>query len=882
MQYPQGLTVREATRLLEKFGPNEIKDVAPISPLRILFRQISKNFIVYLLAGAAIASFAVGKTTTGYMISLIILIIVITGFLQEFKAEKAVKALKKLIMAMTIVVRDGHEQEIPSGEIVPGDIIVLRTGEKIPADAILLEQTELRVNEAVLTGESIDVKKEIAEKDNKGIENKHKIFMGTYISNGKCIAKVLETGMRTEFGKIAGLISETEKELPLQKKVNNIARYMVFVALGASLTVGLIMVSRSLPLGSEAVTDIIIVMIALAVSAFPEAFPVVLMSTLARGAYNMAKENAIVNRMSIIETLGETTVICSDKTGTITTGEMTVQKIILSQAQIEVSGVGFQSEGGFIFKKNQQKILAEKDLQLALRAAVICNDASLKRVGENQEYRIIGTPTEGSLLIAGAKAGIFQNDLPDKRLSEIPFNSERKMMSVTVEEEGKTIIYAKGAPEALYEQCDRYLDNGEVKPFNRQAQNTFKRLAARLTAKRYRVIAVAYSPTLMKIKNKKSRQECLVEDNKLILVGLFALEDPPRENVAKALEQCRQAGIKVKMITGDNPETAKAIGQEIGLIGEIMTGAEIDKLTDAALIKAVKKIAIFARVRPEHKLRIVKALKKNKEIVTMTGDGVNDAPALKEAHIGVAMGKNGTDVSRAVADLVLKDDNFETIVSAIKTGRTIYSNIQKFITLQISLNYGEIMIIILAIALGLPLPLIALQILFMNMITDNLSAISLGFNPASKDAMDKPPRRNASLLNKSLIKLIFIAGTTIGGIALAVFYITLNITDDLNTARTTTMVALIFLEIANAFNFRSFRQPVHRASLFRNPYLVYASLFSITTTLILVNTPFGKVFELIPLSWPIWLTLAGIALIIIILFDTMKLTSHKKEGLALN
>jgi Ca2+-transporting ATPase len=857
------LTSKEATKRLKKYGFNELKELLHVSPLMILIRQIKSNFIIYLLFFAALLSFFVGKSVTGYAIFGVIIIVISVGFFQEYKAERAISALKRMIMPISIVIRDGREIEILSKEIVPGDIIVLRTGEKIPADCLILEARELRVNEAVLTGESQEIKK-FEAKSNKNYKKKNQIFMGTFIINGRCIAKVLHTGMSTEFGKIAGMISKAEKELPLQKKVNHIAKYLVFIAITVSVLTGSIMLIRSAPFSYNLFVDVLIVVIALSVSAFPEGFPVVLISTLASGAYRMAKKDAIVNRMSIIETLGETTVICADKTGTITTGEMTVKKLLCDNKLFEISGAGYEATGDFLHNGKKISIKKNNPLTLLLKAAVFCNDSKIERKGTDNEYNIKGTPTEVALLIASAKAEIFREDLNFVRIGEIPFSSERKIMSVATKEKKGNYVYSKGALEVMLKKCKFIKRENGIFTLLERDKKLIMKINKELTSKSLRTLAIAYKKSDFKNKNSFEKE--------LIFLGLMAMEDPPREEIKEALKLCHIAGINVKMITGDNKETAMAIAKQINLNkGDIMDGEELDKLSDEDLVKVVRNVVVFARVKPEHKLRIVKALKQNKEIVTMTGDGVNDAPALKESHIGVAMGIGGTDVTREVADLTLKDDNFATIVSAVKEGRTIFNNIRKFITYQLSCNFAEIFIIFFGILLGLPLPLLALQILFMNLVTDNLPAITLGFNPYSKDVMKTKPRKKSAILDKHLILLIITAGIVMGIVTLGIFYFTLNILkQDIVIARTTALLTLIFFEIANAFNFRSFRKKVFNRSPFVNMYLVYASIISIIATIFVIYSPLNKVFETAPLSLFNFLLAFAASFTIILVFDILK------------
>ena len=766
----RGLTEKEAEKRLGQYGLNEIKESLVISPIKILFRQIKKNYIIYLLVIAAILSFIVGKSITAYAIVVVILVIIFTGFIQEYRAEKAIKSLRGMLMPISIVIRDGKEKEVPSRDIVPGDILLLRNGEKVPADCIIIEEKELLVNESILTGESSEVEK-LAVKSEQKYSEKNTLFMGSFIVNGKCLAKVIHTGMNTKFGSIASMISTAEKELPLQNKVNKISKYMAIIAIVFSVLTGLFMIFVSPP-SKNLVIDALILMIALAVSAFPEGFPVVLITALAKGVYSMAQKNAIVNRMSIIETLGETTVICSDKTGTITKGEMTVSKILADNHLINITGTGFEGKGDFLI--DNKKINVQKDdvLSLLIKSSIICNDARIERTGEDNLYNINGTPTEASLLIMAAKANMHREDLNFKIIEEMPFDSKRKMMSVLCELNKEKYVFSKGAPEVLLTKCKKIQKEGGEFTLTGKGRENILNISNDLASDSLRTLAIAYK------KVSSFDKDHFEED--LIFLGLVGMEDPPREEVKESISLCIRAGISVKMITGDNKETALAISRKIGLRGRVIEGKDLDKMTEIELSKIVNEIVVFARVRPEHKLMIVKALKLNGEIVTMTGDGVNDAPALKEAHIGVAMGKNGTDVSREVADLTLKDDNFATIVIAIREGRTIFKNIRKFISYQLSCNYAELMIlffgVLLAPFLGWQIPLLlALQILFMNLVTDDLPAITLALTPSSLDIMEEKPRKKKEILNKSLIIWLAIAGISMAILTLVVFFVSFNV-----------------------------------------------------------------------------------------------------------
>ena len=870
----RGLTEKEAKKRLDQYGLNEIKEISRNTPLKMLINQIKSNFIIYLLLTAMILSFFVGKIVTSYTILAVILMVIVVGFIQEYRAEKALKMLKKMIIPISIIIRDGKEKEEFTINLVPEDIIILRSGEKIPADCIIMEQKDLLVNESVLTGESKEVKKE-AVVNLKNYSDTNMLFMGSFVINGRCVCKVAHTGMNTRFGKIARMISTAEKELPLEKKVNTIAKYMAGVAVIISILTGLLMLVRAESISSAFLIEVIILTIALSVSAFPEGLPVVLISSLASGAYKMARKNAIVNRMSVIETLGETTVICSDKTGTITKGEMTVKKIYSDNNLFNVSGTGYEATGKFLLKNKEINVSKESVLNLLFKAAIFCNDTRIERIGDDNIYRPIGTPTEAALLIMSAKAGMLKDDLKFDRIEEIPFSSDRKMMSVLGKFETKNYIFVKGAPEILLNKCKSIQRSNGVFTLTARDKKRILDINKDITKDTLRTLSIAYKKP---ISSKKDRLE-----EELIFLGLVGMEDPPREEVRGAIKTCINAGISVKMITGDNKETAIAIAKEINLKGEVIEGHELDKLNDEELQSRIKSITIFARVRPEHKLRIVKALKDNGDVVTMTGDGVNDAPALKESHIGIAMGKNGTDVTREVSDLTLKDDNFVTIVSAIKEGRTIFRNIKKFVTYQLSCNLAELTIlfigVLLAPFLGWQVPvLLALQILFMNLVTDNLPAITLGFNPSSTDIMNEKPRRKAEILDKKLIILLIFTGLILAFFTLSSIYISFNLfNNDFESSRTIALVSLIMLEIASAFNFRSFRKGVFNRSPFVNKYLFYASLISILATILIVYTPINKIFETAPISLMGWIYAIIPALLLIAVFDLLKAINNKKK-----
>jgi P-type Ca2+ transporter type 2C len=856
----KGLTTHEVNAQRAVHGLNVIEQKAKTSALSVLLRQVKNNFIFYLLVFAALISFTVGKAVTGYVITFVILLVVGVGFYLEYKAEKAIEALKKLIDDTCEVLRDGKKQLVSVTELVPGDIIFLKNGDKIPADSIVLASNDLTVNESALTGESVEVEKRTAIDDKTPVDEQ-KVFMGTYVVNGTCVCRVEHIGMATQFGKIAGMIVQTEKGIPLQEKINSVSKYMIAVSLVFSLLTGLLLVLRAPAFETEVLIGILTVVIALSVSAVPEGLPVVLVTTLATGAMRMAKKNAVVNRMGVIGTIGETTVICTDKTGTITTGEMTVKKVVTGDGSYSVGGSGYGIIGKVIFDKTTKEA-KEKDLSQLLHAAIICNDSSVNATN-TKKPEVIGTPTEIALLVLGLKLGVAKNDVKISRKKEKPFNSARKMMSVLADDGN---IYAKGALEVLLPKCTEVLINGKIVPMTNILKDQILKENKALNGQAYRTLTLVM---------KKHAGKGEYKEDDFAFLGLVGIEDPPREEVKDAIAVCKEASIDVKMITGDSKETAVAIGKQIGLTGEVLEGKQLDSYTDHELRKVVKDVSIFARVRPEHKVRIVKALKANKELVAMTGDGVNDAPALKESHVGIAMGQNGTDVSRSVADITLKDDNFATIVEAIKEGRSIFQNIQTFVGYQLSCNLAQLTILFIGVLLGpflgweIPL-LVALQILLVNLVTDNIPAITLGLIPASEDIMKRKPNRNA-LLTKSLITYVVSVGILTGAVTLGVYYLVYDIFGATHEeARSVAFVSFIIAAIVNALSFRSLHTSIFHVFTKDNILLFGAAAVSLIATLLVVYMPINSVFETTPLILRDWYVVFAAVAAVTVGFETIK------------
>jgi Ca2+-transporting ATPase len=761
----EGLSSQEALERLKRFGPNEIRKVKRRTALHMFLDEFKDVFILLLIA-ATIFSAIVGyyemvqggefleAFADSITIGAIVILCAVTGFVQEYRAEKAVEALKKLAAPKARVIRDGKEIIIPANEVVPGDILALEEGDHVPSDARLIEVVELKANEAVLTGESTPVNKELAvlPENTPVSERRNMVFSATHIVYGRGKAVVTATGMNTEFGKIAEMVQTAEEEeTPLQKKLDRFASKIAKVVIAVCVLIFALEafeVIMKMHFEAEGFIQAFMSSISLAISAVPEGLPAIVTIALALGAREFAKRNAIVRRLSSAESLGAVTVICSDKTGTITKGEMTVRQIHVDGRLIEVTGVGYEPKGEF--RIGEDAVKPGGSLELLLRIGALCNNASLRKNDQSNSWEIFGDPTEGALIVAAAKAGIGKEALEEgfPRVGEIPFTSERKRMTtIHKTPEGEIHAYMKGAPEIVLEKCTHILEEGKEKRLTEEKRKKLLEVNEQLAGNALRVLAMAYKrlPTTM------AKYEAETVEKGMIFVGLQGMIDPPREEAIEANKKCQKAGIKTVMITGDHKLTAVAVAEEVGIYNEgdmVLTGAEMDQLSDKEFEEIVEKVTVYARVSPEHKLKIVNALKKRGHIVAMTGDGVNDAPAVKAADIGVAMGISGTDVTREASDLVLTDDNFATIVKAVEQGRVIYDNIRKYARFLISCNFDELLVIGTFAILGgiftpelFPLPLLPAMILWINLVTDGAPAVALATDPPDVDVMERPPRK---------------------------------------------------------------------------------------------------------------------------------------------
>lgn len=852
----RGIKKKEAEKRLQEYGPNLIVERKKISPLKIFMEQY-KDFMILVLICAALLSLYLGEVYDSLTIIAIVVINGVLGFLQEFRAEKSMEALKKMTAPTARVIRDGKEEEVAASSLVPGDIILLETGDRVPADCRLIQTINLEAEESALTGESIPVKKHgkiIPAKVALG-DCKNMLFMGTIVTRGRGKGVVVNTGMGTEMGHIAGMIQEShETQTPLQMRLSQLGKVLVFLC----LSICILVVTTGI-LRGESAYQMFLVGISLAVASIPEGLPAIVTVALALGVQRMAKRNALIRKLPAVETLGCATVICSDKTGTLTQNRMTVQELYVDNKSYLLresnKKVVFQSEHKEVNPANVHA------LSLALKIGAVCNNSTLP-VGEEKKKKnhgfladienIVGDPTENALLIAALKGGINLFKEKNVRIYENPFDSERKRMSVVIKgERGVEQSYVKGAPSTILEASNYILLAGQIKPLTYTIKQKIISENERMASKALRVLGLAYRDIE---KNGNYEEE---SEKNLIFVGLVGMMDPPRIEAKKAIRQCKRAGIKPVMITGDHKLTAMAIARELGIAceeDEVLTGQELDKINDGELVRRASYLSVYARVSPKHKLRIVKALKTRNNIVAMTGDGVNDAPAIKEADIGVSMGIQGTDVTKEASAMILRDDNFATIVAAIEEGRAIYDNIRKFIRYLLSCNVGEVLTMFLASLLWLPLPLLPIQILWVNLVTDGLPAMALGIDPPDRNIMSRPPRNaRESIFARGLWWKIIWRGTQIGISTVGIFFFALYIEKELTYAQTMVFATLVLSQLIHVFECRSEKYSVWEIPLFSNPFLVIAALSSFGLLLSVIYIPvLQPIFKTMPLVINDW------------------------------
>lgn len=817
-----GLSTKEAERRIEQFGLNELQHKEKTSVMKIFLSQFN-DFIVWVLIAATIISGIIGDKADALTILIIVIINAILGFVQEFRTEKSLEALKELAAPTCKVLRDSSIKIINSIYLTIGDIVILEAGDRIPADGDFVESSGLVIDESLLTGESVGVNKESHSKNSTG-------FMGTTIVKGKGILKANSIGMKTEMGKIAHLLQNIEEEKsPLNQRLDSLGKVLVVICLVICAIVTVMGIIR----GND-ITEMFLLGVSLAVAAIPEGLAAIVTVALALGVSRMLKRNALVRKLPAVETLGCTSVICSDKTGTLTQNKMTVKEVYLNGKITDIE------------KDNLT------DYTKLMKCLVYCNDCNYDFTKKKMSETLHGDPTELALI------NMFFKDVPKleeyiskvHRVYDIPFDSTRKMMSVIMNENGKETCYVKGAPERLLDRCNYILENNKIKPFTYQKKKQVMDFISAMSSRALRCLAAAYKEENLS-KNSK------LEEN-LIFIGVTGSIDPPRKEAGEAVLKCKLAGIKPIMITGDHQNTALAIAKSLNICNndsQVMTGEQIENIDDKELEEKVNKIRVFARVSPSHKLRIVRAFKKNKNVVAMTGDGVNDAPAIKKADIGIAMGISGTDVTKEASSMILMDDDFSTIVAAVEEGRIIYDNIRKFIRYLLSCNLGEVLTMFLATVFYLPNPLSPIQILLVNLATDGLPAIALGVDPADSDIMRQMPRaKNESIFARGLVEKIVVRGTLIGLCTLLAFMVGRYYRMDLETCRTLALCTLVMSQLIHVFECRSERHSIFEIKLFTNMWLVGAVLVSIILICLVLYVPFlREIFHTVALNLKQWL-----------------------------
>lgn len=863
----KGFTAADVLARQKEYGPNQLLG-SPRQKWYFLFLNQFKNSFIILLLVAAIVSGFLNHAIEAIAIGIIVFFTAIFGFVQEWRTERALEALQKMATPSALVLREGVEKEIPAQELVPGDIIILSTGDRVPADARLIESMNLKIEESPLTGESVPVEKKssIICKANAVVgDRKNMVFAGTAVTYGRGRAVVVAIGMYTEFGHIAGLLQGIKKEeTPLQKNLTTFAKILTRAALVIVLAVVILGLFRGQPF-----LEAIIFGIALAVAVVPEALPAVVTISLAIGVQRMAKRHALIRYLPAVEMLGCATVICSDKTGTLTKDEMTVKKIFLNSGKIiDVTGSGYDPRGVFLLNGNNYQV--DDTLISLLQAATLSSDARLMKTDET--WDLVGDPTEAALVVAAAKAGLNKDLLDEQlpRIAEVPFSSETKRMTTLHQTANGTVAYGKGAAEVMLDACTHYqAESGKILKITDEFKKEVLEATHLFAKEALRVIGVAYAPTA----------DVTVAQHQMIFLGMLAMIDPPRVEAKESIANCFKAGVKVMMITGDHPVTAEAIARDLSLLSpedKVLTGNDIAAMTSDELSNVIEKVSVCARVSPEHKMRIIEALQKNGHVVAMTGDGINDAPALKKADIGVAMGITGTDVTKEAATMTLTDDNFSSIVAAVEEGRVIYSNIKKFLAYLISSNLGEIGLIVVASVLGLPLPLTAVQILYVNLTSDGLPALALAVDPPGRNVMAQKPRKSSDAIFSKPLVFLMIAGAVWSVCANTLLFIWARGSGRSDVhAMTMVFVSLVIIQFLNAYSFRSIAHSVFYKP-FANKWLNWAVFSELVLLVPLMYIPtIQTLFGLSPFSLLDWQIVLFVALTIVPVLELVKFVARR-------
>lgn len=839
-----GLSSSEAAKRLRENGPNSLSQGKKVNAMKIFAGQF-KDFLTLILLASTLISLFMGEYAEALTIAVIVLLNAIMGFAQEFKTEKTLEALKKMAAPHAKVFRDGKLTELPTDNLVCGDIIEFEAGDKIPADALILECSTLESDEAMLTGESLPSEKhsQPSAKDFTGHDKEYLVYMGCTVTKGHGTAKVIATGMNTQMGQIADmLVGIEEEETPLQKKLGELGKY---IAIGCLIICAI--VSLTGILRGEPVLNMLITGLSLSVAAVPEGLPAIVTIALALAVNRMVKQKSLIRRLHAVETLGCASVICSDKTGTLTENKMTVKKIVGTDYHLEVTGNGYEKAGEFRRGNTRMNINLQSNTKKLFEVAVLCNNSRISAPGEafggrdrtsnqaNGCWNAIGDPTETALLIMAAKAGVTNDSLEHEytRIDEIPFDSKRKCMSVVVRNKsGKRLLLTKGGYDILMQKCIYIATQSGVSALTDNMKKEMNRENDQMASNALRVLGIAY--------REISDSENDPKEEGLIFLGMVGMIDPPRNEAKQSVALCRKAGIKTVMITGDHKLTATAIASQLGIFHQgniVVTGQELDRMSDDDLTGMIEQTTVFARVNPSHKLKIVRAFKRLGHVVAMTGDGVNDAPAVKEADIGVAMG-NGTDVTKEASDVILLDSNFATLVTAIEEGRTIYGNIRKFIRYLLACNIGEVLTMFLGMLMGFPVILLPIHILLINLVTDGLPAIALGLEPKEDGIMEKKPRSaNAGIFADGLLFKIVFRGILIGLTTLAVFSTVFKMYGSLEFARTSAFATLVLTQLIHVFECKSEEKTIFSIPYFNNYKLIFAVLISLVIVLSAIYLP---------------------------------------------
>ncbi|BFU94812.1 MAG: calcium-transporting P-type ATPase, PMR1-type [Nitrospira sp.] len=894
-----GLAAREVERRRARSGWNELPEATPVSWLTILLSQFTGIIIWVLIAAAVVSGLLEDWLDTAAILAIVVLNGLL-GFVQEFRAERSLAALRKLSVATSRAIRDGALQTIPARDLVPGDVIQIEAGDRIPADGRLIYTTaNFQVQEASLTGESTAVPKDwcwLGLSDVPVADRRNMTFLGTTAVSGKARALVVATGMKTELGRISSMIQEAEsaerRETPLQRRLDQFGYTLLWLALAVVTVVFALGYIRGVPL-----VEMFLTSVSLAVAAVPEGLPAVVTITLALGVTRMVKRHALIRNLPAVETLGSSTVICTDKTGTLTKNELTVTRLVMDGRLFEVTGEGYEPTGDIREARPETRVLSPEwsdpkgvssrehsapstqhsalpaGLRHLLKAGLLCNGAALAK--EDDTWRIIGDPTDGALLVVAAKAGLAKEDLERAAPfhAEIPFDSERKMMSVIRQRDRDRIVFAKGAPDVLLALCAaRMTLEGSIEPMDEQGRRAVLDANALLAHEALRILAAAYKP----LDHGDAGSPDLIERD-LIFLGLFAMKDPLRPEATEAVRLCREAGITTVMITGDHKETASAIARELGLAdapNRVLSGPELDALSDEELSGRVERLSVYARVSAEHKLRIVKAWKSRGAVVAMTGDGVNDAPAIKAADIGIAMGITGTDVTKDAADMVVIDDNFASITAAVEEGRGVFDNIRKTVHFLLSCNMSEVLVMLFAALLGLPLPLLPIQILWMNLVTDGLPALALAVDPKAPDLMCRPPRKPAArLLDSTRLAAVAGEGLLLAIVALGAFTYSLFVwRQPIEQARTVAFAVMVGAQLVHTFNCRSYRWSLFQIGVATNRPLIWAFLVSLGVQVAILTVPAAQpIFKVAPLPFEDWKLMVAMAFLPLAAVEAIKL-----------